>query len=322
MKESLKKSKVVFVVLPEVQLLDINGPIQVFYEANELGALFDLHYVSPFQNESETISAAGLKFSGLANFNEIELEPDGYIFIPGITFYLFSDYNFMGKSEAFLKWLQTQNYKDVNICSVCTGAFLLGESGILNDKYCTTHWQRTDELEKKYPKIKLLKNRLFVVDGNVYSSAGVASGIDLSLHIIEKELGPKFAVDVAKSMVVYFRRGESDSQISAYLEYRNHMENRIHEAQSFILNNIEKPITTGDIAEEVNMSDRNLSRLFKKTTGVTIGLYREKLRVERASQLLTEKNTVVAVANACGLRSANQLRVLLKKHKGILPTQI
>ena len=91
---------------------------------------------------------------------------------------------------------------------------------------------------KKYPKVNLLKNKLFVIDKNIYSSAGVAAGIDMALHIIELELGVKESIEVAKQMVVYFRRGEDDAQINAFLNYRNHMDSRIHRAQSFITNNL------------------------------------------------------------------------------------
>ena len=160
-----------------------------------------------------------------------------------------------------------------------------------------------------------MRNKLFVIDGNIYSSAGVSAGIDMALHIIELELGVKYTIDIAKQMVLYFRRGREDSQISAYLNYRNHMDDRIHEAQNFIMHNLERSSSNIEVADNVNMSVRNLTRLFKKTTGVTVGLYREKLRIERASQLLAEKNTMETVARACGIKSVHHLRTLLKKHK-------
>ena len=123
-------------------------------------------------------------------------------------------------------------------------------------------------------------------------------------------------------MVVYFRRGESDPQLSIFLQYRNHLDTRIHDAQNFMMENISTRFNLEDIAENVNMSSRNLTRLFKKTTGITIGNYLEKLRVENAVQLFFEGNKVEFVAKECGLKSTNQLRILLKKHRGILPTDI
>ncbi len=306
--------KIVFIIPPQVHLLDLNGPIHSFYEANEYGGAFDLQFASIFEENDSVTSSAGLAFTNMVSFKELVLSESDYVFVPGISFSLLSDISFLSKCKDFFEWLRIQNSKNVKICSVCTGLFLLAEAGILDGKRCTTHWNRIDSFNKKYSNIMIEKNRMFVKDKNIYSSAGVTAGIDLSLHVIEEELGAKFAIDVAKEMVVYFRRGESDTQINAYLQYRNHMENRVHEAQTYILNHLEKAHTLDHIAEEIGMSRRNLSRLFKKTIGITIGTYREKLRVERASQMLVEKNTMSTVANACGLKSTNQLRALLKKY--------
>ena len=281
-----------------------------------------MYFASINQHPSVVSSCVGLQLTNLVAYDEVELSSGDYVFVPGITFELLSDINFLAACSGFFKWLREQHSNNINICSICTGAFLLAQAGILDGKTCTTHWNRMDDFAEQYPDIELLRNKLFVADQNVYSSAGVAAGIDLALHIIELELGIKYAIDVAKQMVVYFRRGEADSQINAYLQYRNHMDNRVHEAQNYILNNLEHSIAIPDVAEKVNMSGRNLSRLFKKTTGITIGAYRENLRVERASQLLAEKNTVSTVAEACGLKSVAQLRTLLKKHKGLLPSQL
>jgi transcriptional regulator GlxA family with amidase domain len=172
-----------------------------------------------------------------------------------------------------------------------------------------------EHFAERFPDIKLSRNKLFVVDKNIYSSAGVTAGIDMALHIIELELGVKSAIEVAKIMVIYFRRGEEDSQISAYLNYRNHMDNRVHEVQNYIMNNLESSSPNIDVADSVYMSVRNLTRLFKKTTGITLSAYRENLRIERASQLLAEKNTLETVTKACGLKSIHHLRTLIKKHK-------
>jgi len=314
--------KIIFLVPPKVQLLDLSGPIHVFYEAIEYNAPFELYYTSIYQDKNKTTSCAGLQFTNLIPYDEIVLSSSDYIFIPGINFELFSDNNFLSDCRFFFKWLREQHAKNVRICSICTGTFLLAEAGILEGKNCTTHWNRMEDFAKRFPNIELSKNKLFVIDENIYSSAGVTAGIDMTLHIIELELGIKYAIDVAKQMVIYFRRGEEDSQISAYLNYRNHMDNRVHEAQNYVMNNLEYPSTNIDIADSVNMSVRNLTRLFKKTTGITLSSYRENLRIERALQLLAEKNTLETVANACGLKSIHHLRTLIKKHKGKLPSKL
>lgn len=313
--------KITFLVPPKVQLLDLSSPVHVFYEAIEYNAPFELYYTSIYQDKDKITSCAGLQFTNLIPYDEIVLSSSDYIFVPGINFELFSDIDFLSDCVPFFKWLREQYSKNVRICSICTGTFLLAQAGVLEGKNCTTHWNRMEYFAERFPNIELSRNKLFVVDENIYSSAGVTAGIDMALHIIELELGVKYAIDVAKQMVIYFRRGEGDSQISAYLNYRNHMDNRVHEAQNYIMNNLEYSSPNIDVANSVNMSVRNLTRLFKKTTGITLSSYRENLRIERASQLLTEGNTLETVTKACGLKSIHHLRTLIKKHRGKLPSE-
>ncbi len=118
------------------------------------------------------------------------------------------------------------------------------------------------------------------------------------------------------------RRSPKDPQLSVFLQYRNHIETRIHQVQDILAQNLETKIAIEDLAEKVYMSPRNLTRLFKKTTGTTIGHYLEKLRVEKAVQLLSKGEKVHAVSAACGLKSTNQLRSLLKKYTSALPSEL
>jgi len=314
--------KIIFVVPPEVQILDLNGPLHAFYEAKEFGALLDLQFISIYKDSSLATSCAGLQFANLIPYDKVELLTGDYIFVPGITYSKLNEIRFIAECKEFFKWLVYQYSEKVNICSICTGAFLLAEAGILNQKNCTTHWNRIDDFEGRYPKVNVFRNRLFIKDGNVYTSAGVASGIDLALHIIEQEWGARFVIDIAKQMVIYFRRGESDSQINPYLQYRNHMEDHIHKIQDFLSSNLEESHVIDEIAELFHMSARNLSRLFKSTTGITIGSYRENLRIELANQMLAENFTFDVIASACGLKSVSHLRSLLKKHKAKTPSQM
>jgi transcriptional regulator GlxA family with amidase domain len=308
-------------VPPKVHLLDVNGPAHIFYEAREQGADIELHFVS-MNNDTSIESSAGLGFSKLTPYHQFQLAKNDFIFIPGLEYELLSNIDFLKKSKSFLDWLNFQYSLGVNICSVCTGTFLLAESGILKGKECTTHWRYISKLTQKFPDIDIKKNQLFVVADNLYTSAGVSSGIDLALYIIENQFGSKFATDIAKEVVIYFRRSESDPQLSVFLQYRNHVDYRIHDAQDFMVKHLASTFKIYDIAETVNMSERNLTRLFKKTTGITIGNYLEKLKVDRAIQLLSEKNKVESVAKQCGFYSSNQLRTMLKKHKGVLPSAI
>ena len=313
--------RIFFVIPPEVQLLDITGAAHVFYEASEYGASITAFYIG-MEPAQEVKSSAGLVISQIEYFEQFTLKREDIIFIPGMESSLFRNESFQQNSTAFYEWLKDQWLNGARVCSVCTGAYLLGQSGILDGKSCTTHWKYIQDFKKRFPASSVLNDRLFVKDGNIYSSAGVASGIDLSLYLLEELYGSAFASDIAKEIVVYLRRTEADPQLSVFLQYRNHIENRIHVAQDFISKHFSQQIGIEKIAEEVNMSPRNLTRLFKKTTGITIGQYVDKLRVERAVQLLSEGNKVESVSKMCGLSSPNQLRSILKKYTGILPSNM
>lgn len=310
-----------FVIAPQVHMLDITGPAQIFYEANEYGENLTLHFLS-MSDATETSSSAGLYFSRLTPFNQCKPLAGDLIFVPGLDYRLLQDKAFLKEIGDFLGWLRQQHARGVEICSICTGAFLLAESGLLNGKSCTTHWKYLDDFAKRFPQIKLEKNRLFVENEGLYTSAGMSSGIDLSLYILEKSFGSSLVIDLAKEVVIYFRRSESDPQLSIFLQYRNHLENRIHDVQDYLGKELANAPQLQELAEIAHTSSRNLTRLFKKTTGITLGAYIEKLRVERAVKLLSEGNKVAYVAKNCGLKSENQLRSLLKKHKGLLPTEL
>ncbi len=314
------KYRVFFIIPPEVHLLDVSGPIHVFYEARDEGALVELKFLSLDATADKT-SSAGLTLANLEPYADYELSDTDILFIPGLDAKLIFDTPFHQGNHAFYQWLSVQHDKGVKICSVCTGAYLLAYAGLLNDKECTTHWKYLDDFQQRFPKVKLHNDRLFVKDTNLYSSAGVSSGIDLALYLLEELHGPIFATKIAKEIVIYLRRAEDDPQLSVFLQYRNHIENRVHQVQDYLAQHLDQKQKIEDLAELVSMSPRNLTRLFKKTTGITIGAYHDKLKIERALQLLADGQKVDAVSLACGL-SSNQLRHLLKKYKALLPSDL
>ena len=313
--------KVLFAIPPSVHLLDINGPAHIFYEAKNYGAELELHFIS-MNNETELETSAGLFFNRLASFGSFELNDTDVLFIPGLEFDIISDIQFIQSIQPFLEWTKNQSKNGAHICSICTGSFILAESGVLDGKAATTHWKYLDIFAERFPQVQLEKNRLFVSTDNIHSSAGVSSGIDLSLYLIEQFYGTTFALDIAKEVVVYFRRSPSDPQLSIFLQYRNHLDQRIHNAQEHLIKHLSKNPTIEELAEQVHMSRRNLSRLFKSTTGITIGQYVEKLRVERAIALLSEGHKTDFVISQIGLKSTNQMRTILKKHLGVLPSEV
>ena len=306
----------VFVLPPGVHLLDITGPAHIFYESACYGAAVHSLFSSMFPGQREVVSSSTLAFGQLIPYDQLELGEGDLVFIPGLEGTLLLSDDFLASSRPFLAWLTQQHRKGVMVCSVCTGSFLLAESGLLDGLSCTTHWKYADRFRVRYPQIQLLANRLFVHEGHIYTSAGVTSGIDLALHLVQQLWGPYFAAQIAKEVVVYFRRGPDDPQFSVFIQHRNHMDHRIHTIQDRLAQSLDQKLTVEDLADTVSMSPRNLTRLFKKTTQITIGDYLEKLRVERAAQLIGEGQTVQSAALHCGLKSPNQLRSLLRRHHG------
>lgn len=310
-----------FVVPPEVQLLDLTGPAHIFYEARQYGAPVTSHFLTLTDQKEET-SGAGVLLGGLQDFHNFKLGENDWLIVPGLEAHLIFDPDFQERVTPFVVWLREQVENQAKVCSVCTGAYLLAFSGILDHRACTTHWKYLEDFRQRFPKADLQSDRLFVQDQNVYSSAGVSSGIDLSLYLLEEVFGPVFATQIAREVVIYLRRTASDPQLSIFLQYRNHLDRRIHEAQDILASQLDQKVKTEDLARKTNMSPRNLTRLFKKTTGITIGEYLNKLRVERAVQLLSEGHKVQYVSISCGLNSSNQLRDLLRKYKSVLPSEL
>lgn len=305
----------VFIIPPAVHLLDITGPAHIFYEAQCINSAIALLYCSIFKEHSETVSSAQLAFANLTPYDEVDLKAGDLIFIPGLDSSLLFDPDFITATRPFHSWLRKQYEQGVVIASVCTGAFVLAESGLLDSKACTTHWNYLDRFKQRFPDAKLETNRLFVYQDNIFTSAGVSSGIDLSLYIIEKLWGAYFAAQIAKEVVVYFRRTINDPQLTIYSQYRNHIDERIHAIQDHLSKSFHDKLNIIQLANQFNMSPRNITRLFKKIVGITIGNYLAELRCERAQHLLKDGFTVQSAALHCGLKSPNQLRTLLRRYQ-------
>jgi transcriptional regulator GlxA family with amidase domain len=301
--------KVAFIVPPNVELLDLAGPVQVFTEAKSQGLDVAIEFYS-YHNEN--ISTAGIAFGAIKNYKEANLKVGDFVFIPG------TDHNYLrstqfGDEKSFFKWIAQCADSKVNTCSICTGAFFLGEAGLLDGRECTSHWRRIDELKSRFPKAKVQADILYVKSDNIYTSAGISAGIDLALAILENLKGPHFVHKVARGLVVYHRRDPSHSQKSIYLDFRNHISPKIHEVQDFLINNLVKENSIESLAEMVAMSPRNLSRVFKESTGLTIVEYLTELRREMAKTLLNNPDyTIDYIASQCGFKSARQLQRILK----------
>ena len=301
-----------FIIPPSVEMLDLAGPVQVFTEAKFYGFDADLEFYS---YQEEIISTAGLAFGKVANYKEAKLKEGDYLFIPGMDFEYVNSISFRAERD-FFKWIKECADRKVLICSICNGAFALGEAGLLKDTECTTHWRRIKALQEQFPNARVISDILYIKSNNVYTSAGISAGIDLALAILEELKGALFTHKVARGLVVYHRRNHNHTQQSIYLDYRNHINPRIHEVQDYLIDNLSKENSVEDLASLVAMSPRNLSRIFKEKTGSTILEYLTLLRIEYAKTMLNNPDfTIEYIASQCGFKTARQLQRILKSTK-------
>lgn len=290
-------------------MLDLSGPEQVFVEAREMGLPVEVVHCSSIE---QVTSSAGLSIHQLQSFEQIPVAEGDYIIIPGTDLnYTLS--NPIPKKKQIHAWLRKAAEHGATICSICTGAFFLAESGLLNNKKCTTHWKRTKQLAEMFPALKVQDDVLYTEDGQMLTSAGVTAGIDLCLDIVSKLKDEQLAFDIARELVMYSRRKLDDPQISAYLSYRNHIHSGVHQLQDHIQHSIGSDLSLGTLAQLANMSERNLTRVFKKITGITINEYVSIIRREYLLKIKDDPDlTRKQMASLCGLKSERHLIRLLK----------
>jgi len=302
-------TKIVFLILPHGGLLDIAGASQVFFEAKEYGVDLQIEYCS-FEKSLST--SANLPLGKIGSYQSQKFKKGDYLFIGSsaevkILFKLKPE-------QALLNWIKDAYNNGVNICCICNGAFLLAQTGLLDGRNCTTHWKSTGKLKEKYPKANVQENILFTEDNRIYTSAGASSAIDIALHILSKLKDENFSYKVSRELVIYNRRSGSQVQQSIFLEYRNHMHAGIHHVQDWLQENLHKKSTLESLGEIACMSSRNLTRIFKRESGITINQYLSMLRKERIKQLLMNPDiTRKEIARLCGLESERQLIRLLHK---------
>lgn len=303
--------RLIFLILPDLEILDLAGPLQVFTEANAHGADYDIQLCgsTPRVSTHQQLSLGELK-------PLVALAAGDLVIIPGIRFA-----SLRGISSDLLSWLRQGYSRGADFCSICTGAFVLGQAGLLDGRQCTTHWNRVDDLGRQFPRARVLSNRLFVEDGRITTSAGIAAGIDLALALVERQHGPRMTALVAREMVVYHRRDGSHQQDSVYLDYRVHLHSGIHRVQDLLSSEPEQKRSIRELARVANMSERNLTRVFRKTAGISIGEYINKLRMELAKSLTANTELgLEAIAERCGFESARQFRRTWKKAFGVSPS--
>ncbi|HEX7743269.1 MAG TPA: helix-turn-helix domain-containing protein [Sphingobium sp.] len=194
------------------------------------------------------------------------------------------------------------------IAAICTGAFVLAEAGLLNERHATTHWLHARDLQRQFPKVKMDEDRIFVNDGPIWTSAGMTAGLDLGLALIENDLGPELAKSVARKLVIYHRRGGGQSQFSVLLELAPKSD-RIQTVLAYARDNLHKPLTVPVLADVAHLSPRQFSRAFQAETGQSPAKAIENLRVEAARSLMEQsRHPIDVVARQTGFSDRDQMR--------------
>lgn len=296
-----------------VQLLDIVGPLETFLMVkNQKGeSLYRCSIVGPekeFKSESNVSVKTDFDFPNAPHFDLLIIPGGAGTRDPAIQ-------------QVIEPWLAKQVNHVHRLLTVCTGIFFIAHLPFLAGKQVTTHWDFVDKLQSQFPNLLVDRNRLFIQQDNFYSSAGVLSGIDLALHIIEQDHGLEQAVSAAKYLVTYLKRSGNQSQFSEALKFQSINNDRILNITNWLMNNIDRPITVQQLAFENHVSERHLNRIFKSHCHMTAKSYVEHIRLEQAKIFLQKQSTSVKqVAYQVGYNSDDSFRRSFKRKYGIEPS--
>ncbi len=313
-----------FVLTPNVLLLDYAGPAEALRMAAELAneqtdasgqAAMLLHSCAP---------VARLRTSLGVGLGELEalparLPPQSLVIVTGNACEV-EDYA-RPEAQVVVDWLRHAPQADTRVASICSGALLLAAAGLLDGRRCTTHYSLIDALQEAAPSAKVEENRLFVEDGPVLTSAGITTGIDLALYLIEHHAGAELAARVARRLVVYQRRSGNEPQLSPWLAHRNHLHPAVHRAQDAIALDPARSWSLAELADRAHVSGRHLTRLFAEHAGISVVAYQQRLRVARARELLADRQlSVERVAELAGFSSARDFRRVWQRYESDAPS--
>jgi transcriptional regulator GlxA family with amidase domain len=290
---------------PLVQLLDVTGPFQVFASANDLvleaggRPPYDLRVVA--RTGTQVTASAGLKLS-TRPLPRAGTTVDTLMVAGG------QGVEAAAADPVIIEWVQTRAKQARRIASVCTGAFLLAASGLLDGRRAATHWSYCAELARRFPKVRVESDPIFVRDGPVWSSAGVTAGIDLALALVEEDLGPTVALAVARYLVVFMKRPGGQAQFSTALSLQA-ADDEFAALHDWISNHLADDLSLPLLANQAGMSERTFSRHYAEATGLTPARAIERLRVEAARRLLSESGLPVKrISQRCGFGSEETMR--------------
>jgi len=297
-----------FLTLPGVMTLDLTGPAETLKLAD--GA-FTLHYIGP---DDTVLTSTDMTISRIKPLPET-LPAGSLLVIPGVhdSTVCFDTPQAITARNWLMRMQPAIHAQQVNLVCICSGSLLAARAGLMNGVHCTTHHEVITRLKTAEPAAIVRENRIFVEDRGIWTSAGITAGIDLSLHLINRLCGAQMTLQVAREMVVYFRRSGEDPQLSPWLRYRNHMHPAIHRTQDLLALQPEQEWSLNTLAAQVHVSARHLTRLFRQYLGISVRDYHEQLRLTIAQQHLQQGEGHEQSALAAGFSSSRQMRRALER---------
>lgn len=310
---------VFILVPPDTLLIDIAGPLEVLRYANQEQdrVRFAYRYISTKTRQQTSI---GLALDGLEPLPDT-LPDNALLIISGSLTVDMAEIARQAELKMLKRWLSATVRADTKLATICSGALLAAAAGLMEGYQCTTHAECLEELRSLAPTARVLENRLYVEDGNRFSSAGISTGIDLMLHLVGRFASPQTALAAARKMVIYLRRSGQDPQMSPWLSGRNHIHPAIHRAQDAIMADPARDWSLPGLAGIAHLSERHLSRLFREHVGLSVVDYVNLMRVTLAQELLKQSRLdMESLAQRAGFASSRHMRRIFVQHHGVSPS--
>jgi transcriptional regulator GlxA family with amidase domain len=317
-----KNRRVAMLAFPDVQMLDVMGPLEVFSRtarwltenAARRGAAYSVEILG--LERGLFAASSGLRVYADHGYADVGRGIDTLLLAGG------RGVDPICADKRLVRWVRAQARSVRRIGSVCTGAFLLAEAGLLRGKRATTHWRSCARLAERFPDIRVEPDTLFIKQGSLYTSAGVTAGMDLALALVEEDHGRAVALAVARELVLFLRRSGGQSQFSAQLAVQLAERQPIGELQSFIVEHPEEDLSVEKLADRVGMSPRNFARVFAREVGMTPARFIATVRVETARRLLEESTDgMESICRRSGLGTPESMRRAFLRSVGITPSQ-
>ncbi len=314
--------RVAMLAFPDVQVLDVMGPLEVFSRTSrwlrdhghQSGHVYTVEIVSLKRGMFRTSS--GLRLHADHAIADVGRGVDTLLVAGGLGVEQY-------RTNAELRrWIRSQAGRVRRLASICTGAFLLAEAGLLEGRRATTHWNHCDAFARQFPGITVEPDTIFVREGSLYTSAGVTAGMDLALALVEEDFGRDVALAAARELVMFLKRPGGQAQFSAQLAVQLAEHEPLRELQAWIVEHPDEDLSIGRLARRVAMSPRNFARVFTREVGATPARFVAAVRVEAARRLLEETHEPLeAVCEKAGLGSPESLRRAFLRAVGVAPSQ-